>query len=90
MASEPAILSTKQLKLRDVVRIESRDSGPWQSTTVTAIRDGKVKFERPYMITSDFVMLGSVIGYIGLETYELPFDDSRPMWELLKREETPR
>lgn len=90
MISEKTILKPNQLRLRDVVRLESDSPSPWASSTVIKIRDGKVTLFRPYMITSDFETLSGVIPYIGMEEYEVLVDDTRPMYELLERPSPPR
>ena len=87
---ERTILKMNQLKLRDVVRMHfphdtSADTRAWSTCVVVAIRDGRVTLYRPYAITSDMDCGGKVIGYTGVEQYQVAIDDSRMEYELLER-----
>jgi hypothetical protein len=84
------ILKMDQLKLRDVVRMhfphdDSPDTRAWSTCVVVAIRDGQVTLFRPYAITSEMGCGGKVIGYTGVESYQVAIDDSRMEYVLLER-----
>jgi hypothetical protein len=57
-------LKISELKLADVVCLFE---GEYGTATVKQIKDGKVIFLRPYVITQDFSYTGGVISSLGYE-----------------------
>jgi len=83
---KPIIIPASQLRLADIVLLKLQDGiSPYSFATVKQVKDGWVTLFRPYTHTDDFSYTGGVICYVGVETFEIPADDSP--YELCERKE---
>lgn len=62
----------KDLQLGDVVQLYTDIS--FSTSVVIQIKDGRIKFFRPYAVTSDISYTCGVIPYIGIEQHELELE----------------
>ena len=71
----------KDLGLGDIIRTLGPDGNPnilgYSTATVKQIsKDGYITLFRPYVHTDNFSYTGGVICYIGIETYQIPANDT--------------
>ena len=89
--SPPKIITTAEMQLADVVQRVTDGPEAYMTATVTQVKNvegmpGIVELMRPYVQTADFSYTGGVIGYLGVENYQIWRDD-KSKWMLFRREE---
>ena len=68
-------IKISELKLGDRVRT-GLPYEAFRDSVVEQIKDGNIKFFRPYVHTADFSYTGGVICYTGIEEFHIPANDS--------------
>lgn len=86
---KPVDISLKEVQLRDQICFKNSFGQAYSTYTVYRIDDGVVYLFRPYIVTTDFSMVGNqVIHYIGTEDFKIEQDTSS-VFMLLYRDLSP-